>query len=61
MGVDLLLRSKACELAEKKAIITTSVYADGVECVAGEVVAVRVASRMLDAEDSSRQGKLSSR
>lgn len=48
MGVELLLRSKVRELGEKKAIVTTSVYADGMECVRGEVVAVRIPSRKLD-------------
>jgi acyl-coenzyme A thioesterase PaaI-like protein len=47
-GVELVLRSRVKEMHEKKAIITTSLYADGMECVRGEVVAVRVPSRMLD-------------
>ena len=32
---------------EKKATVVTSVYADETECVSGEVVAVRVPSRMM--------------
>jgi len=47
-GVELVLRSRVKEMREKKAVITTSVYADGVECARGEVVAVRVPSRMID-------------
>jgi hypothetical protein len=35
------------ELHEKKAIVVTSVTADGIECATGEVVAVRVPSRMM--------------
>jgi uncharacterized protein (TIGR00369 family) len=47
-GVELVLRSQVVEMREKKAVITTSVYADGVECARGKVVAVRVPSRMID-------------
>ena len=46
-GVELLLRSRVTEMHENKATVVTSVYADGVECVSGEVVAVRVSSRMM--------------
>ena len=46
-GVELVLRSRVMEMHEKKASVVTSVYAEGVECVSGEVVAVRVASRMM--------------
>jgi acyl-CoA thioesterase FadM len=47
VGVDLVLRSRVTEMHEKKATVVTSVYADGVECVSAEVVAVRVPSRMM--------------
>jgi acyl-coenzyme A thioesterase PaaI-like protein len=47
VGVELVLRSRVTEMLEKKATVVTSVSADGVECVSGEVVAVRVASRMM--------------
>jgi acyl-coenzyme A thioesterase PaaI-like protein len=47
-GVELVLRSRVEEMGEKKAIITTSLYAGEVECARGDVVAVRVPSRMLD-------------
>jgi acyl-coenzyme A thioesterase PaaI-like protein len=47
VGVELVLRSRVTEMHEKKAIVVTSVYADGKECVSGEVVAVRVRSRMI--------------
>jgi acyl-coenzyme A thioesterase PaaI-like protein len=46
-GVELLLRSRVTEMNEKKATIRTSVYADDMECATGEVVAVRVPSRMM--------------
>jgi acyl-coenzyme A thioesterase PaaI-like protein len=49
MGTELVLRSRVTEMHEKKAIVVTSVYADEVECVSGEVVAVRVPSRMMQA------------
>ncbi len=45
IGVELVLRSRVKALHERKAIITTSLYADGVETVRGETVAVRVPSR----------------
>ena len=48
IGAELVLRSRVEGMSEKKAVITTSVYADGVECARGDVVAVRVPSRMID-------------
>ena len=47
-GVELVLRSRVTEMHERKAVVKTSVYAEGVECVRGDVVAVRMASRMID-------------
>ena len=47
-GVELVLRSRVEEMGEKKANITTTLYAGEVECSRGDVVAVRVPSRMLD-------------
>jgi acyl-coenzyme A thioesterase PaaI-like protein len=47
MGVELVLRSRVTEMREKKAKVATSVYAGELECVRGEVVAVRVPSRMM--------------
>ena len=41
MGVELILRSRVTEMHEKNATVVTSVFADGVECVTGEVVAAR--------------------
>jgi acyl-coenzyme A thioesterase PaaI-like protein len=46
-GVELVLRSRVTEMQGKKAIVATSVYADDVEYAKGEVVAVRVPSRMM--------------
>ena len=46
-GVELVLRSRVTEMHERKATVVTSVYAAGVEYAAGEVVAVRVPSRMM--------------
>jgi acyl-coenzyme A thioesterase PaaI-like protein len=46
-GVELLLRSRVTEMQEKKATVVTSVYAGEMECARGEVVAVRVPSRMM--------------
>ena len=47
IGVELKLESRIKELTEKKAIVTTDVIADGIICVTGEVVAVRVPSRLI--------------
>lgn len=47
IGVELKLESRIKELTEKKAIVTTEIIADGVICVTGEVVAVRVSSRLI--------------
>lgn len=49
MGVELVVRAHVKELTARKAIITSSVYAGEVECVRGEVVAVRVSARQADA------------
>lgn len=45
IGIELILRAQIKELHEKKAVVTCSVSADGVETVRAEVVAVRVPSR----------------
>ncbi len=44
-GKELLLRAQVKELAEKKAIITCSLYVEDEICAEGEVVVVRVNSR----------------
>jgi acyl-coenzyme A thioesterase PaaI-like protein len=44
-GKELLLRAHVKELAEKKAIITCSLYVEDEICAEGEVVVVRVNSR----------------
>jgi acyl-coenzyme A thioesterase PaaI-like protein len=44
-GVELELRAQVEELHEKKAIVICSLYADGIECAKGVVVAIRIASR----------------
>ena len=48
MGVDLELKSKVKEMKGKKAIVTCSIFADGVETVRGEVLAIQIASRRPD-------------
>lgn len=45
IGVELTLRARIKELYPRKAIVTCSLFAEGVECVTAEVVAVRVESR----------------
>lgn len=47
IGTELTLKARIKELKPRKAIVTCSLYADGVECVTAEVVAVRVESRAL--------------
>lgn len=47
MGTELKLESRIKELTAKKAIVSTSLIANGEICALGEVVAVRVASRLL--------------
>jgi acyl-coenzyme A thioesterase PaaI-like protein len=46
IGVELKLESRIKEITERKAIVTTEVLANGEVCVTGEVVAVRVKSRL---------------
>lgn len=48
MGVELTLETRVKELTEKKAVVVTELYADGVVTVVGEVVGVRVPSRMIN-------------
>lgn len=48
IDAQLIVRAKIKELTPKKAIVTSSVYANDVECARGEVVAVRVPSRMME-------------
>ncbi len=47
MGVELILESRITEMTPKKAIVTTNLMAHGEICAVGEVVAVRVKSRMI--------------
>jgi len=46
MGVELTMESRIKELKGKKAVVTTELFANGEVCVTGEVVAVRVPSRL---------------
>lgn len=45
MGVELLLRSRIDSIEGRKVRVLTSLYAGEVECVRGDVIAVRVPSR----------------
>jgi len=45
MDTELVLRARATEISERKALVLCSLYAGEVECVRGETVAVRVKSR----------------
>jgi acyl-coenzyme A thioesterase PaaI-like protein len=44
IGHELILRSRVKALHEKKAVITCSLHANGIECASAELIAVRVKS-----------------
>ncbi|MFW5691932.1 MAG: PaaI family thioesterase [Chloroflexota bacterium] len=46
-GVDLTLRARVKEMTERKALVICSLYAGDEETVRGELLAVRVPSRMI--------------
>ena len=48
IGVELILEARIKELTPKKAIVVTELKANGEVCVVGEVVAVRVSSRLFE-------------
>lgn len=47
MGTELTLQSRIKEITDRKAIVECSVFADAIETVRAEVVAVRVPSRRM--------------
>lgn len=47
MGPELRLEARITELTERKAVVSCEVLAEGAVCVRGEVVAVRVTSRLM--------------
>lgn len=47
MGVPLEIRGKVKEIKERKIVVTASLTARGVECVRGEIVAVRMPEGMV--------------
>lgn len=48
MGKELILRANIKELGERKIVVTCSLYAEGEECVRGEVIAVKASRRLFD-------------
>ncbi|HEX6054072.1 MAG TPA: PaaI family thioesterase [Gemmatimonadaceae bacterium] len=46
LGPELLLRSNAPEVGERKVVVEVTLYADAVECVRGRVIAVRMPGTM---------------
>lgn len=46
LGPELLLRSRATEIGERKVVVGLSVFVDGLECVKARVVAVRAPTTM---------------
>lgn len=47
MGVELKMEARIQEMTEKKAVVTTELFANGELCVTGETVAVYVPSRLI--------------
>lgn len=52
MGVEIKLESHIKELTTKKAVVSTNLIANGIICAVGEVVAVRVDSRLIFADNT---------
>ncbi len=50
LGVDLEIRGQVKEIKGKKVVVSETIYAEGKECVRGEVVAVLIPDNMLAAE-----------
>lgn len=55
MGVELVFKARVKELHERKAIITCSVYANDIETVKSEVIAVYVESRLTMGERQAKK------
>ncbi|MBW2367194.1 MAG: PaaI family thioesterase [Deltaproteobacteria bacterium] len=47
IDAELVVRSRVKEATDKKSVITCSLYAGDLECARGEVVAIRVPSRLM--------------
>jgi acyl-coenzyme A thioesterase PaaI-like protein len=54
LGGKLVLRAKVKKVEGRKVIVTSSLYANGVECARGEVVAVQVPQRYIDSLDDGQ-------
>ncbi|MGB1285365.1 MAG: PaaI family thioesterase [Aggregatilineales bacterium] len=52
IGVDLVIKARIKAISGRKVTVTSSVYANDVETARGEVIAIRVSSRMIDGSDS---------
>jgi acyl-coenzyme A thioesterase PaaI-like protein len=50
LGPELLLKARAMDVGERKAIVALEVFVDGVECARAKVVAVRAPATMLPSE-----------
>lgn len=46
LGVELIIRGKVEEISERKVVVTSTVYAQGVACARGRVVAVKMPAAM---------------
>lgn len=55
LGVPLTLRGRVHEQRRRKVVVRIAVWADGQECVRGEVVAVQVPERWMPQGEQSRQ------
>jgi acyl-coenzyme A thioesterase PaaI-like protein len=48
IGAELIVKTRIQAITDKKVVVLSSVYVGETECVQGEVVAVRVPSRMME-------------
>jgi acyl-coenzyme A thioesterase PaaI-like protein len=52
LGPELVLKGRPMEVKGKKVVVAVSLLADGIECVRGEVIAVRMPESMLPKNQS---------
>jgi acyl-coenzyme A thioesterase PaaI-like protein len=48
LGVPLEVRAKATEIRGRKVVVESQLFADGVECAQGKVVAIQAPQRLID-------------
>jgi acyl-coenzyme A thioesterase PaaI-like protein len=55
LGGTLVLKGRSKSIQGRVVVVEISLYAEGVECARGEVVAVRIPERWLESLDAARQ------